>query len=169
MVKLTCECCGKVFEYERKRMYCSQKCSSRNRYLRNREKYIEYQKKYSKDNYEEIKEDRKRRFKEWYKKNKERQKENVKRDYEKNYDKWMVRRYTQHFRDRFLEILPKKCDVCGKEPVKIIHHKKFDGLPRLGKLRPTEKERMAGLKKYSKFLVPLCSKTCLGAYRRKHG
>jgi hypothetical protein len=161
-----CEFCGNLLG-EDKRF----RKSKRNKRFCNHSCNVKYNAK--KDYYEKYRnspkhlEKQKRIIRTWYKNNEKRQKNNVLKNYHKNKDKWRERKYTHIHRKEILEFLPKNCVNCGKEDIKIIHHKTYDVPKRKYGNTGGVKEHKDYLKEYIvKYLLGFCSKECHRNYEK---
>ncbi len=101
-----------------RRRFCNRKCHDKFKWeniLKNNSNYKEKQRKY---------------IREWYQKNKEHQNKLVLSYYYKNKGEWLERKYANSNKEKIYNLLPNKCFLCGKTNPKLIHHEKYDLLPR---------------------------------------
>ena len=195
MTLRTCKKCGKRYYGNTTSKYCSIKCGRNKTYYNNREKINERTMKWRKENPEKHKETSHRYYlknreayingsAEWQKKHprktrksnrkavkkfttekKEQFNKLIMNGYYKDKKKWAERGYVGTHREKFLELLPKKCACCGKKPIKIISHITYNVKKR--KKHPTQEEIKKYLIEYAKLLLPFCIRECRDKYLKK--
>ncbi len=196
MTKKICKKCGKRYYGFPNSKYCSITCGKNKSYQKNREKILKRAKKYRENHKEKEKARHKKyylknkevcrkRIKKWQDKHPKKTKEYHKKsclkfrtekrerfnqlimkNYYGNPEKWRKRAYVNKNRKKLLELLPKKCIHCGKKPIKIIAHLTYN-VPKRKDKRTKQEEFKKYLIKYSKMLLPFCSKKCRDKYLKK--
>jgi hypothetical protein len=159
MEKNKCIICKKDVPSDKKEQkFCTHYCrllhNSRQQYYNNKDNPV-YRKKV-RDN-----------FKKWYANNKERQKANVIKSYYTHKEIWAVRTFNTTYRHKLQEILPKTCFVCGKEGQEYIGIKDTSKTDRPRIIRNQTEKNNLNMLEYSKNLVNLCSRDCLGKIHRR--
>jgi hypothetical protein len=156
-MKKYCLNCGKelIKKPNKKRLnpirnHCDSTCKTR---YNSKKRYYKL-----KDDPEEMKK-RSNRIKKWYAKpeNKSKQNNRVLKNYYKNKFYWTEPRFVNNHREKFLNLINKKC-ICGNQ-IKVIHHTTYIfnrnwKNPSGGGMDPFN------LWEYSQFLIGFCSKKC---------
>jgi len=193
MTTKICKKCGRRYYGNLSSKYCSIECGRDKNYEKNKEKILKKAKKYRKLHPEKRKESDHRyylqhkkeyikRAREWESKHPrkavERNKKSlfkfrtekreqfnqlIMKNYYTHKKKWLERNYVRRHRKKFLELLPKKCIHCRKKPIKIIAHLTYN-VPKRKDKRTKQEEFKKYLIKYSKVLLPFCSKKCRNKY-----
>lgn len=106
-----CVICGKKLS-DHKRKYCSKQCADRSYYLKNRKRYVDYSKKWQRENPDKVKKYRDISMKRL--KDNGKLKKIMKKEYEKNKDRWNCRSQTNKYVRNGIVKIEKICKVCGE-------------------------------------------------------
>lgn len=134
-------------------------------YLKNKEAYIKRAREWDKKHPRKKIKSNKKAVKKFTIEKREQFNQLMMKNYYNNKKKWLERAYVNKHRKEFLELLPKKCSCCGKKIIKIISHINYNVQKR--KSHPTREEVKKYLIKYTKLLLPFCSKKCCRKYLKK--